>query len=1039
VKQLIHWLIVVPGVLAVAVAVAGDWPQFRCDAGRSAAAPDELPAVLHLQWTRQYAAPRPVFQGEVRLQFDTSYEPVVVGKTIFIPSMVTDSVIALDTDTGEQRWQFFAEGPIRLAPVASGKRVFFVSDDGHLYCIDSATGQLVWKFHGLPPGKRERKILGNQRLISLWPAWGGPVLHDGVVYFGCGLWSAYQVCIHAVAADTGRVVWTSADSNHISRGNMDHGIANEAGLTPQGYLAVVNGKLVVPCGAQLPAFLDLKTGAVETYCMGWGGRNGLPKGTWFVAGTSHYLSHGGDLYDIARANDELPPDPRFPLDFKRKLYPGAYTRLKIDRLNQKDLGEFCQPVFDGTVMYDNEQGVTACDLADLEMQDGTKAELPAYRRTDTYPDRWNAAFRPRWKLPTDRRLHIKAGSQLYLGGPGAVEAVRVPASGEEPRVVWQAKIEGTPQRLVAADGKLFVVTREGRLIAFGGQEKAEPVLPAPAATDAPPADVWTRTAADILQTAKVRNGLALVLGLDSGRLVEELLRQSDLFVIAVGRDSARVAELRERLHRAGVYGSRASVHVGDPLSYPLPPYLASLISSEDWAAASWPGTERPANASPAQQKILAAVWPRLRPYGGTACLAVPVSEREAFVKRLADAGFADAAQRQVGDWLLVSRDGPLPGSADWSHAEADAAATGASGDGFVRAPLELLWFDTPRRRDRTPGATLVRVCGGRMLIKDARLQAIDVYTGRALWEASLPFAHKLTDQMVALEDALYVTGGTTCLVVDPTTGRKTAQFDLPAGLSGPWLNLCIWQSYLVAQSGSHVLCVNRQTGQLVWKFHGGQPALSLAVGGGKVFCAQLVGKPPAGTSREMAVTHALDIESGKSLWQVTGAGEVRYCPALDLVVTCQGIHRADDGRVVAALPEPPRPNPLIKNPPIPKPLLVVGQTLFFGTAEQLTMFDLATGAPHETPLAWTRRGCTIPRGSSNLITTRFRGNAACIDLASREVVPLWNVRAACSNNLFPADGVLNVPSLTGGCTCNYMPVSQAFVHATALPRPTIGP
>jgi len=60
------------------------------------------------------------------------------------------------------------------------------------------------------------------------------------------------------------------------------------------------------------------------------------------------------------------------------------------------------------------------------------------------------------------------------------------------------------------------------------------------------------------------------------------------------------------------------------------------------------------------------------------------------------------------------------------------------------------------------------------------------------------------------------------------------------------------------------------------------------------------------------------------------------------------------------------------------------------------------------------------------------GNAACIDLASRQVITFWNVRAACSNNLFPAEGLLNMPSLTGGCTCNYLPVSQAFVAAGTL-------
>jgi hypothetical protein len=62
------------------------------------------------------------------------------------------------------------------------------------------------------------------------------------------------------------------------------------------------------------------------------------------------------------------------------------------------------------------------------------------------------------------------------------------------------------------------------------------------------------------------------------------------------------------------------------------------------------------------------------------------------------------------------------------------------------------------------------------------------------------------------------------------------------------------------------------------------------------------------------------------------------------------------------------------------------------------------------------------------------GNAAFVDLASGEMTAFGNVRAACSNNLFPADGVLNMPSLTGGCTCNYLPLSQAYVPTSVIDR-----
>jgi len=515
-----------------------------------------------------------------------------------------------------------------------------------------------------------------------------------------------------------------------------------------------------------------------------------------------------------------------------------------------------------------------------------------------------------------------------------------------------------------------------------------------------------------------------VLGFGSGRLIEQLARHSDLYVIAIGRDADRAQELRKQLHRAGLYGTRVSVHVGDPLTYPLPPYLANLVVSENWGELG----------DATDPRVLDALYHPLRPYGGAVCLPVAVAERETLDRRLAEHPLAGAAVRQTGDWVLLSREGPLPGSADWSHAEANAAGTGASEDQFIRAPFDLLWFDTPRRWFRTPGSTLVRVSEGRVLVKADRLQAIDVYTGRKLWETPLASPHNANDQFVAVPGAIYLTSGTTCLVLDPGTGRTTREIKLPEGLTDAWSNVRVWQDYLVAQSGRQLACLNRNNGQLIWKSECRQPALSVAVGGGKVFCAELVNPRRGESPQADAATRALDIATGRELWQVPGGSEIRYSGALDAVVTSTSVYRAEDGSKLAGLPEVDMTDPNVRPQNLPKPQLVVGQELLFGTAENLALYDLATGGRDGEPFLWTRRGCTIPRASSHLITTRVRGNAACIDLESREIVPLWNVRAACSNNLFPADGVLNVPSMTGGCTCNYIPVSQAFVPASVISR-----
>jgi outer membrane protein assembly factor BamB len=158
--------------------------MWRYDAARTAASPEPLPAPLLLQWVRELPIPRPTYR-EARLQFDAGYEPVVLGKTMFVASSQTESVLALETDTGNERWEFFAEGPIRLAPAAWQNRFYFGSDDGYFYCVDAENGQLVWKFQGVPSG---RKVLGNGRMISLWPIRGGAVIHEGRVYFAAGVW-----------------------------------------------------------------------------------------------------------------------------------------------------------------------------------------------------------------------------------------------------------------------------------------------------------------------------------------------------------------------------------------------------------------------------------------------------------------------------------------------------------------------------------------------------------------------------------------------------------------------------------------------------------------------------------------------------------------------------------------------------------------------------------------------------------------------------------------------------------------------------------
>src|SRR5207247_4147583 len=115
----------------------GDWPMWRRDGAHTGTTPRALPERLSLQWTRELPLLQPGWPDQPRVQLDAVYEPVVLGRTMFVPSSRNDGVLAIDTRSGEEKWTFFADGPVRYSPVAWEGRVYAASDDGFLYCLDA--------------------------------------------------------------------------------------------------------------------------------------------------------------------------------------------------------------------------------------------------------------------------------------------------------------------------------------------------------------------------------------------------------------------------------------------------------------------------------------------------------------------------------------------------------------------------------------------------------------------------------------------------------------------------------------------------------------------------------------------------------------------------------------------------------------------------------------------------------------------------------------------------------------------------------------
>ncbi|MCA9060483.1 MAG: hypothetical protein KDA85_18360, partial [Planctomycetaceae bacterium] len=125
----------------------------------------------------------------------------------------------------------------------------------------------------------DRRLLGNQRLISVWPVRGGPVVADGHVYFAAGVWPFEGVFVTAMDIATGTVVWRNERLGYLF-GQQPHDTQAIGGLAPQGYLIVNDDEIIVPCSTAYPARLNRRTGQLIEFTLPSPGR--LPGG-WFAA------------------------------------------------------------------------------------------------------------------------------------------------------------------------------------------------------------------------------------------------------------------------------------------------------------------------------------------------------------------------------------------------------------------------------------------------------------------------------------------------------------------------------------------------------------------------------------------------------------------------------------------------------------------------------------------------------------------------------------------------------------------------------------
>ena len=1046
---------------------ANDWPMWRSDAGRTAVNRENLPERLYPAWARVEAARKPVWDDPLNhdlMAYDRIFEPVAKDGRLVVTFNDSDKVVAFNIATGDEIWTFYTEAPVRFPAVIDEESVFFTSDDGYLYCVAADTGSLHWKFRG---GPSDQKAIGNERVISAWPARGAPVIADGTVYFAASIWPFMGTFIYALDTETGEVQWEN-DGTAASYIKQPHSAPSFAGVAPQGNLVVVGDNLIVPGGRSVPAVFDRKSGELKYFFLNEGG-----KGT----GGALVLGHEDEFY--------------------------VHTR-------QRGVRAFDLKTGTKTSFQTNEPVLTKDLIIAAEKKGDDKVELVAYER-DSKDEKWEL------KGVDGTGDMILAGDALFAAGGGKI--TRVSFSGNKPRVSWKIDAEDDIVRLIAASDRLIAVTLSGKIIVYSGERGVQRVIQKARRLELAVAPEHGEFAEQLVAAAPLPRGYVFWLGLTDESRLREFVRRTDAQVVVVFKDPGRLKRLRTEYDRAGLLGKQVTFHMGDVNSFRGPAYVAKMIVVDQENQEITVNDFRRAYSSlrPYGGKLIC-----LRNIKGSDAVS---QLREADLENAQIESLSGWEQvERVGaltgaaDWTHQYGDIANSVKSDDRRVKLPLGILWFGGSSH----MDVL----PRHGHGPPE----QVIGGRLFIQGMNsLNCRDVYTGEVLWkrefedlgtidvyyddtfkntpldpaynQVHIPGANGRGTNYVAREDAVYLLEGDRCHVIDIKTGETTRFIQMPDqaewGFIGVYGDLLLGgigfanyrerhelsfeadsklggnstgfgsKSYDRAASRG-LIAFNRHTGKELWRVDATHSFIhnGIVAGDGRVYCLDKLPRPvedklkrrgmnPPDTYRVVC----FDASGGLPVWEQTGdifgtwlgyskehnvlllAGARASDRLRTEVGEGMAVYDADSGEVRWRDLKRAYSGPcILHNDTIltnanSYQLSAGAFNLLDGTTRMITNPITQEEQPWQVCRAY---GCNNIIASENILTFRS-GAAGYYDLNTMSGTGnLGGFKSGCTSNLVVANGILNAPDYTRTCSCSYQnQTSLGLVHMPEMDMWTV--
>jgi len=148
-----------------AAGAPSSWPTYRGNPARTGYCRAAVSPRLKQSW-------RASFKGKLT-------QPVAAGGTVFVAEIDSQTLYALDIDSGKVVWQYTAAGRIDSPPTIYKGLVLFGCGDGRVYCLRDKDGALAWRYLVAP---MDRQNVSYQRVESVWPVHGSVLVINDTVY-----------------------------------------------------------------------------------------------------------------------------------------------------------------------------------------------------------------------------------------------------------------------------------------------------------------------------------------------------------------------------------------------------------------------------------------------------------------------------------------------------------------------------------------------------------------------------------------------------------------------------------------------------------------------------------------------------------------------------------------------------------------------------------------------------------------------------------------------------------------------------------------